>query len=485
MGVEYSSCTVGMCGREDSRNFVPGRKCGIGGNRVYQEIVDCVTYGSQKRLEALIDNATWSHSGHPGMSRKELLAVRTVKGKTLLHVACEGITFREHQRISGGARNTDITTVRVLGTEADNYMNLVHYLVENGADIHARDNKNQTPLDVIFPREVNNHKRSLGNVQICVELVQLFHVLGYPVNEQFEDGSTLLHVSCQNADFPSVSLLLDELGALINISNSNGDRPLHYCCQDDPKYRKVTQKMLLCPEIELNVRGSGKDGVSSQYLLIQAICLGHNDSACLLLDKGADPNVRYYDERTGMPLQTALFLACFQHRNKALMRANRPGGNQSSQDDVAPNNIFASGQKKKSSVCVPSLSWTPSWQLCLIDKLLRVGADPNALDVGDEKDCLGTSLLFQDHMLDKLALAKERGRTVLQRLCTAFKDKDPVASQIDEAIISMLTDAVYSTQSRSTQRANWPSSSRRLSGPVNPLAQIARIAVRDQNIARV
>lgn len=470
MGAEYSTCTAARpCGYEDTRNFVPGRKCGIGGNRLFQEVVDCVTYGSKDRLESLVKNVL-EKNGAPVLSRKELFGIRTVKGKSLLHVACEGITFREHKRTFDAGDGLHTETVRVLGTESDNYLALVHYLIENKADINARDNKNCTPLDTLFPLGHESRKRNLGNVQICVELVELMYVLGFPINDLFEDGSSLLHVACRNADFSSLELLIDRLGAGGNNPNAAGDRPLQFCVQDEPKYRKVTQKLLMLPDIEVNLRGSGFGGVSKQYILIQAICLGHNDSACLLLERGADPNVRYFDLDSGMPLQTALFLACFQHRNKALMRVNRPGANYVNSkalhfDSQGCEELHIGG---KGGVCVPSLSWTPSWQLCLIDRLLRLGADPNALDVGDEKDCIGTNLMQKRRILDQLAQAKEKGRTVLQRLYTASQDQDPIACQIDAAIISVLSDAVYTSHTRAnaTNRANWPTSQRRLSKAV-------------------
>ena len=123
--------------------------------------------------------------------------------------------------------------------------------------------------------------------------------------------------------------------------------------------------------------------------------------------------------------------------------------------------MFSEKSKKGTwGPCSPSLSWSPSWQLCLIEKLLRAGADPNSLDVGDEKDCAGTALK-RPKFLERLEAAKQKGKTVLQRLYDAAKtDVQPVSSQIDDAVISLLTDAVYSSHVRSSSdRAKWPLSS--------------------------
>lgn len=60
-------------------------------------------------------------------------------------------------------------------------------------------------------------------------------------SRDISEGCSLLHVACQNADIGTVELLL-QYGANINISDSKGRTPLHYCIIGK---KSATARMLL------------------------------------------------------------------------------------------------------------------------------------------------------------------------------------------------------------------------------------------------
>ena len=120
---------------------------------------------------------------------------------------------------------------------------IVHYLVENGADIHATDDRDNSPL----------HLASiLGNVQIVKYLVK--H--GADITARNGDGATPLHQACFSAisRLPVVQFLV-QMGADITATDADGATPLDKARENGHtevvKYLETTAKVRKCQALVL------------------------------------------------------------------------------------------------------------------------------------------------------------------------------------------------------------------------------------------
>jgi cytohesin len=136
---------------------------------------------------------------------------------------------------------------------------LVRSLLQHGAPVNQRDNKDQTPLHLAV---TNDH----------IVIAELLLDKGADVNAADASGSTPLHIATFYDRLEFVQLLLKRKAAP-SPKDKNGDTPLHLACRMTPT--------------RLGLRGTD-----------------HLETATALLDGGANPVARNNARQT--PLDTAI-----------------------------------------------------------------------------------------------------------------------------------------------------------------------------------
>ena len=94
----------------------------------------------------------------------------------------------------------------------------VKYLVEKGADIHAKDKDSKTPLHCTCQK---------GDLEVVKYLVEK----GADINAKSNFDNTPLIYACQKGHLKLVKYLVEK-GADINAKINSGNTPLHYACQE-------------------------------------------------------------------------------------------------------------------------------------------------------------------------------------------------------------------------------------------------------------
>jgi len=114
---------------------------------------------------------------------------------------------------------------------------VIRYLINNGANVNARNNENKTPADtyntqvlkVLLEYDLDINK--FNDNTILFRLVSanentmfkyvLQHASHMDINKQYDHGDTLLHQTCKNNNNELTLLLLDQ-GVNVFIHNKNG-----------------------------------------------------------------------------------------------------------------------------------------------------------------------------------------------------------------------------------------------------------------------
>ncbi len=110
------------------------------------------------------------------------------------------------------------------------YYDLTKELLDQGADVNARDKYGQTVLMVACCFRFNRN----------IALIKLLLKRGADVNAQDKSGETVLMWVCGQGDFDLVDLLLRK-GANVHIKNKFGETALTYACGRD---YNITQELL-------------------------------------------------------------------------------------------------------------------------------------------------------------------------------------------------------------------------------------------------
>ncbi|KAF8244025.1 ankyrin, partial [Wilcoxina mikolae CBS 423.85] len=145
---------------------------------------------------------------------------------------------------------------------------VLELLLENGADINAKDNSSQGPL-----YEAVN-ARNLAAVKILLER-------GVSINDQ-EDifGRTALHVAVDAANL-DMAMVLVEGGAEVDIRDKNGMTPLAIAAQKG--LTQIVQCLLKTDKgLDLEYRGAGDS--RERTGLHKSASRGHSEVVKLLLD---------------------------------------------------------------------------------------------------------------------------------------------------------------------------------------------------------
>jgi len=181
---------------------------------------------------------------------------------------------------------------------------IVRFLLENGADVNATNNLGGTALMSAASRGY-------------VEIVKLLLEKGADINAQQTFGSTALMMAAIEGQTNSVELLLDK-GADINAKNPNGMTALMFAASAG---HTDTVELLLDKGADINAEATNgwdalmfaevmdmnqtnTSGLNASELLLEkdtgginaalmyAASAGHTNAVKLLLDKGADINVK-------------------------------------------------------------------------------------------------------------------------------------------------------------------------------------------------
>ncbi|KAJ8673856.1 hypothetical protein QAD02_005118 [Eretmocerus hayati] len=107
----------------------------------------------------------------------------------------------------------------VLWRKYDNSKDTVTFLLDNGADVMARDAYQNTPLHSIISYNFDK------------EVAQLLIDRGADVNAQNFLGETPLYKACRKLEYSILVSFLIENGADINVENDRADTPLTHICE--------------------------------------------------------------------------------------------------------------------------------------------------------------------------------------------------------------------------------------------------------------
>nr|XP_033809212.1 uncharacterized protein LOC117364282 isoform X3 [Geotrypetes seraphini] len=186
-------------------------------------------------------------------------------GNTALHYACQiGCSETVELLLENGAlvntKNKCGHTPFFLAVQSY-HRNICKLLIEWGCDLHDKDNRNQTAMDVIRNEEMKNFiighssfcssmvksvlEGKMEKVQMVVERHKQGNKLLQSLQSRCIDGSTLLHVAAYFGERDLIKELLD-LKVNVNVLDYKGATALHRCRD------KKTVQLLLSYGADIN-----------------------------------------------------------------------------------------------------------------------------------------------------------------------------------------------------------------------------------------
>ena len=181
-------------------------------------------------------------------------------GGTLLHNACEG---------------GHVDVARKLVTEY-------------GADVNARDNSDNTPLNLAA--------RFSGKMELISMLIKEF---GCSPHTKGQLGRTPLHLACAGGHVDVARKLVTDYGADVNARDNNDNTPLTLAAY----FGKVEVVRMLISEFHVNLETKGELGRTGLHWACDS---GKEDVARMLVsDFGADVNARDNQNRTPLDIATS------------------------------------------------------------------------------------------------------------------------------------------------------------------------------------
>ncbi|XP_067618406.1 uncharacterized protein [Eurosta solidaginis] len=162
------------------------------------------------------------------------------------------------------------------------YLELVNFLLQNKADVNARNDRDWTPLHAAA---LNGH----------LEIVNALILKGANVNASVIDGCTPLHYAIENGHEKVANILLKH-GANANVVDKTyNNTPLHYAAKDG--YEKIVKALLIN---KANASITTVEGITPLHFAVQS---GHLKIVVALLEHGV--NIRAKDKNNATPLHYA------------------------------------------------------------------------------------------------------------------------------------------------------------------------------------
>ncbi len=192
----------------------------------------------------------------------------------------DGNAKLEGKTKAGDNPNTDRTALHLACQYGQ--VNLVNYLISQGANVHATDCMGQTPL---WFASFNGH----------VEVIKLLIEYGANVDYARVDGQTLLHAATQGTRIETVLYLVENLHVDINAKDFNGNTALHIASRT--LYTKIAVYLI---SKRTNVEEENKHGKSP---LSWATFYRNVEAMKILMIYGA--NVEHIDSDGNRPIHTA------------------------------------------------------------------------------------------------------------------------------------------------------------------------------------
>jgi len=191
---------------------------------------------------------------------------------------------------------------------------VVELLVQNGAEVNAKDRWGGTPLrDAVrhghekLARYLVSHGGMLGfdevaaSSELCemarsgsLDIIKLMITCGAPVDAQDYDSRTALHLACAEGNLPIVSYLLRGAGANINALDRWGSTPLADAILHG--HAMVTD-LLVANQAQLKW-----DEIKTSSELCELARRSDTHKIALLLKAGCNVDSKDYDARTALHL---------------------------------------------------------------------------------------------------------------------------------------------------------------------------------------
>lgn len=292
-------------------------------------------------------------------------------------------------------------------TAANGYLNVVRFLLANGADINARNNQSATPLHLAAAK---------GHKAVCEFLLTsgadvnargAYHVYGTPLHQAVRNGyqavcqvllqqkadpnalgsdtlstpgttdqsrQTPLHLAAKYGT-PALAQLLIKHGANVNATDSIQNLPLHQAAQ-----RGSLEMTKLLVEHKSRIDARDKDRNLPLHL---AVTFGSPDVIRFLVQNGSDVNAR------GRGGRTAAHLAAEKKNEEVLRTVLEFKPDLEIKDDMGLTPLFVAVVQK-----IPSATQV----------LLEAGASPNVTQSGRFQTPLILAILEQQREIATLLL---------------------------------------------------------------------------------